>query len=88
MYEPFFLVPDQRRYNKIKDPWRDLLGDRVIPMHTPSHTCAVAAALVGLGEGLIADGDDLRAKLSAAEYADIDPVLDALSGWLKSEERG
>lgn len=87
MYEPFFLVPDRRRYASIKSSWRRLLGDRVIPMHDPSHTCAVAAALVGLGEGRIRDARDLEANLTSASYADVKPVLDALSGWLSSPQR-
>jgi hypothetical protein len=87
MYEPFFLVPDRSRYRKIKDAWHSLLGDRVIPMHSPSHTCAVAAALVGLGEGQIQGEADLRARLAEANYTDIDAVLDALSGWINSKER-
>ena len=86
-YEPFFLVPDKHRYSQIQGPWRKLLGDRVIPMHDPSHTCAVAAALVGLGEGSIQGAADLKARLKETNYLHIDPVLDALSGWINSKER-
>lgn len=88
MYELFFLVPDKRRYASIKSSWRKLLGDRVIPMHDPSHTCAVAAALVGLGEGRIQGAADLKARLEEADYPDVEPVLSALSGWIGSKERG
>jgi hypothetical protein len=86
-YEPFFLVPDLQRYAKTKAPWRELLGDRVIPMQSPEDTCAVAAALVGLGEGKVSDLDALKAKLTSANYEHADRVIEALHGWFNSPER-
>lgn len=64
-FEPFFLIPDQGRRKRCERVWRDLLGDRVICMDAPSDTCFVAAALVALREGAIADIDALARRFQA-----------------------
>jgi hypothetical protein len=56
-YHCFFLIPDLRRRDSCESRWRDLLGDHVICMESPDDTCHVAAALVGLTEGRLADLD-------------------------------
>ena len=86
-YEPFFLAPDPRRYNNVKAPWRALLGDRVIETPSPSDTCAVAAGLVALGEGAVANLDQLGSRFSAAGYPRTDAVIQALTPWANSPER-
>jgi len=64
-YNLFFLIPDLRRRQRCEQRWRELLGDHVICMESPDDTCAVAAALVGLTEGRLADTDTLAAALLA-----------------------
>ena len=64
-YHLFFLIPDLKRRKGCERRWRELLGDHVICMESPEDTCAVAAALVGLTEGRLADIDALASALSA-----------------------
>jgi len=64
-YHLFFLIPDQRRRARCEARWRELLGDHVICMESPDDTCTVAAALVGLTEGRLADTDALARALAA-----------------------
>lgn len=54
-YHIFFLIPDQRRAQRVQPRWRQLLGDHVICMESPKDTCSVAAAIVGLTENRIPD---------------------------------
>lgn len=51
----FFLIPDLERRRNCEKRWRELLGDHVICMESPADTCAVAAAIVGLTEGVLPD---------------------------------
>src|SRR5438132_11700677 len=60
--EPFFLVPDQSRRDRVERKWRDLMGDRVICMDGPEDTCHVAAGLVGLVEGVVPNLDALAER--------------------------
>ena len=64
-YHPFFLVPDPSRARTIQDAWREAMGDHVILMESPSDTCHVAAALVGLGEGYFPDLNSVAKSLAA-----------------------
>ena len=64
-YNLFFLIPDLQRRKRCEPRWRELLGDHVICMESADDTCAVAAALVGLTEGRLADTDALAAALAA-----------------------
>lgn len=54
-FEPFFLIPDLDRRARCERRWRDLLGDHVICLESPEHTCWVAAGLVALNEGAVHD---------------------------------
>lgn len=63
-YHIFFLIPDLARRQRCEARWRKLLGDQTICMESPSDTCAVAAAIVGLTEKLIPDLDGLAAILT------------------------
>jgi hypothetical protein len=63
LYHPFFLVPDQGRRARCEKRWRKVFGDHVICMDSPADTCHVAAALVGLGEGVFHDLDMLGQRL-------------------------
>ncbi len=65
VYHPFFLVPDLTRAARCADAWREAIGDHVIVMEDPRDTCHVAAALVGLGEGVHSDLDALARNLEA-----------------------
>lgn len=65
-WQPFFLVPDHGRRRRCERRWRDLLGDHVIAMESPEDTCFVAAGLVALGEGVVADLDALARVASEA----------------------
>jgi hypothetical protein len=62
-YHPFFLIPDQGRRGPCEEAWRKAMGDHVILMDTPRDTCHVAAALVGLCEGLHTDLDAAARRL-------------------------
>ncbi len=63
-YHLFFLIPDLQRRQRCESRWRDLLGDHVICMESPDDTCHVAAALVGLTEGRLADVDAVARVLA------------------------
>lgn len=58
----FFLIPDARRRGG-EARWRDLLGDQVICLESADDTCAVAAGIVALTEGVVHDLDALAAVL-------------------------
>jgi hypothetical protein len=63
-YHVFFLIPDLPRRKRCEARWRELLGSHTICMESPTDTCAVAAAIVGLTEKLIPDLDTLAGILS------------------------
>ena len=63
-YHLFFLIPDVGRAKRCGPRWRQLLGDNAIVMESPSDACSVAAAIVGLTEGRIANLDALATILS------------------------
>lgn len=65
-YEVFFLIPDLERRRRCERGWRDLLGDHVVCMESPADTCRVAAGLVALGEGVVADVGALASGLAAS----------------------
>lgn len=60
----FFLIPDLNRRRHCEKRWHELLGDHVICMESPDDTCAVAAGIVALGEGALADLDAFASALS------------------------
>lgn len=63
-YHLFFLIPDQGRASKVAPRWKQLLGDHTICMESPKDACSVAAAIVGMTEGLIPNLDALGAVLT------------------------
>jgi hypothetical protein len=65
-YEPFFLIPDPGRGQRIEREWRDVLGDRVIIMDSPDDTSYVSAGLVSLLEGAVPSLPALVARLQDA----------------------
>ena len=68
-YHLFFLVPDLKRRHRCEGRWRELLGDNVICMEAPEDACAVAAAIVGLTEGALADMGALAHTLRASDIS-------------------
>jgi hypothetical protein len=68
-YHPFFLIPDLQRRNNCEARWRQLLGDHVICMESPEDTCAVAAVIVGLTEGVLPNVEAAASVLAGAGIA-------------------
>jgi hypothetical protein len=64
-YHLFFLIPDLKRRQRCEARWRALLGEHVICMESPDDACAVAAAIVGMTERVIADIPALAGALEA-----------------------
>jgi len=64
LFEPFFLIPSLERRAGCERTWRDALGDRVICLESPNDTCAVAAGLIAIDQGLH-DLDGVCALLAA-----------------------
>jgi hypothetical protein len=66
-YHCFFLIPDQGRLRAsgCEASWRPVLGDNVICMDTEQDTAIVAATLIGLTEGTLADLNEAAEKLKA-----------------------
>lgn len=62
-FHPFFLIPDLSRRRRCEDSWRSVLGDSVICLEDPVDTCYVAASLIGVTEGTMADLDAVGRKL-------------------------
>lgn len=80
-YHPFFLIPSTGDLATCERTWRDLLGDHVIVMSSPSDTCHVAAGAIALTEGRAADLDQL-AQLFTRGGADprrVRSVINALT---------
>lgn len=63
-FHVFYLIPDVGRARNCEAQWRPILGDHTIVMETHEDTCLVAATLIGLTEGTLADieaaGDKLK----------------------------
>ena len=80
-FHPFFLIPDLERKKNCERAWRDLMGDHVIAMESAQDTCYVAAALVGLQEGVLKDVDAAARVVEAAgaEKDRIAPIVRALT---------
>jgi hypothetical protein len=69
-FEPFFLIPDQKRRDGCERSWRDLLGDHVICMDDADDTCHTAAGIVALSEGSVKDLDALAERLRQSGVPD------------------
>jgi hypothetical protein len=80
-YHPFFLIPSAEYARSCERTWRDLLGDHVIVMSSPSDTCYVAAGAIALTEGRAADIDQLAQLLTSggAEPSRVRSVINALT---------
>jgi hypothetical protein len=65
-FEPFYLIPDPARGQKVGRAWRDLLGDRVVVMEGPDDTGYVAAGLVSILEGAVQSLGELVERLRKA----------------------
>lgn len=66
-FHPFFLIPDEARRARCERQWRDLMGDHVVCMSSPSDTCLVASALIAITEG--ADIPTVVTRLKSAQVA-------------------
>ncbi|MEO8924607.1 MAG: VWA domain-containing protein [Caldimonas sp.] len=62
-YHLFFLIPDLARRQRCEPRWLQLLGDHVVCMESADDTCAVAAGIVAMSEGSLADLDAFAAAL-------------------------
>jgi hypothetical protein len=85
-YNPFFLIPDPGRAKGVEQPWKEIFGRDVITMQAPADTCAVAASLVALGEGVLKDAAAVEAALRKGKVANerITGTLKAIHPWLAS----
>jgi hypothetical protein len=68
-YHSFFLIPDPGRVNGCAKAWQKVMGDHVLTLGDPTDTCLVAAALVALTEGSLADLNELGRQLTDQGYA-------------------
>jgi hypothetical protein len=66
-YVPFFLIPDRSRAAKCERTWRDLIGDHVLVMESPSDTCYVASGVLMLTEDRAKSVADVMAILQKSE---------------------
>ncbi|HZI16074.1 MAG TPA: VWA domain-containing protein [Myxococcus sp.] len=84
-FNPFFLIPDERRRGRCEEFWRGYLGDRVICMDDPADTCDVSAALVALTEGAVKSVDAVAERLQKAGRPKerVKGVVRALEPWAK-----
>ena len=80
-FHPFFLVPNPERLPQCEAAWRKLMGDHVICMSSYDDTCDVAAGIVGLTEGALANIDALAKALTDAgrDRAHVGSVVRALT---------
>jgi hypothetical protein len=65
-YVPFFLIPDLARRKRCETRWRELLGDHVLCLESPSDVVYAAAGAILLQERLVTDLDHLGKTLAAA----------------------
>lgn len=89
LYEPFFLIPDTARAGRCERAWRDALGDHVIVMESPEHTCLVSSSLVALCEGAVRDLDALAKRLRdhGMDAKSVGPVIRAVTPFAAARER-
>lgn len=88
-FEPFFLIPDLDRRERCERRWRDLLGDRVICLESPEHTCWAAAGIIALSEGAVPDLPAFAERLIALglDRAKVGAITRALVPYAASIDR-
>lgn len=62
-FVPFFVIPDPARRPLCERVWRDLLGDHVLCMESPSDVCFVTAGALLICENLVKDLRELESVL-------------------------
>ena len=67
-WKPFFLIPDAGR-RSVEPFWRGVFDRDVVCMESAEDTCAVAASLVALGEGVVKSVDDVERALKRGGLA-------------------
>lgn len=65
-FHAYFLIPDPGRGQRVGTFWRGVMGKNAIVMQSPVDTCAVAAGLVAINEGLVPDVNALAKRLAGA----------------------
>src|SRR6266516_4133512 len=63
---PFFIIPDLARAKRCERRWRDLLGDHVLCLESPSDVCFVTAGAMLLSEGRVSNLKELTEILNNA----------------------
>jgi len=82
-WKPFFLIPDEGRRG-VEGDWRKVFDRDVLCMQGAADTCAVAASLVALGEGIVKDAGELERVLKKSGLPDdrVSGTLAAIRPWL------
>jgi hypothetical protein len=85
-WKPFFLIPDEGR-RTVEPFWRGVFDRDVVCMGDPKDTCAVAASLVAIGEGVLKTEADVERALKHAGLEDfrIAGTIAAIAHWLAKE---
>ena len=65
-FVPFFIIPDYDRAKTCERRWRDLFGDNVLTLETPSDVCFVTAGAMLLNEGRVSSLQEALTSLSGA----------------------
>jgi len=88
-FHTFYLIPDPERGARVAPFWRKHLGERTIVLADPNDTCPVAAGIIALSEGAVANLQDLGKRLRDAGLAAnrVERALSALTAWAKSIEK-
>lgn len=87
-YHVFHILADtatSRRYPETARVWRELLGDRVLPMSDPGHVAELIALVIGLSEGR-ADIDNGAAALRemGVPPASVEAILQAVAPFVRA----
>ncbi|MFN8382126.1 MAG: hypothetical protein U0V02_09315 [Anaerolineales bacterium] len=65
-FVPFFIIPDRTRAKRCERRWRDLFGDHVLCLQSPSDVCFVTAGAILLSEGRVSSLRELASLLKNA----------------------
>jgi hypothetical protein len=92
MYHPFFLIPDPARAQNgsTEQIWRMVFGDCTVVLEAPEDTALVAAMLIGVREGQLADAAAIEKKLAELGHqgAVVDRVVKAVTPYAQAVARG